>query len=78
MTNDFHIMHTPHDSSVPHSNWVVMSQAGLPLIGFRRQAVAEAYGKALAHRAGVSLLVHEVGDRCIRYSGRDLSYSASL
>lgn len=61
-----------------NDNWVVLSQIGTPLGGFRRRVVAEAFGKALAHRAKVSLVVHRRGGRIICYSGDDLTYSVRL
>lgn len=72
MSRDFHVERGVND------NWVVLSQAGTPLKGFRRRSVAEAYGKALAHRANVSLIVHRQGEFSIRYSERDLTYSVRL
>jgi hypothetical protein len=72
MRRDFHVQRGAND------NWVVINQAGAPMIGFRRRSVAEAYGKALAHRAKVSLIVHRNGEGSIRYSERDLTYSVRL
>lgn len=68
MRTDFYIRLDAYD------NWLVLSQEGFPLLTFRRRHIAEAYGKALAHRAGASLVVHRNGDRSIRYSGQDLTY----
>lgn len=58
-------------------NWIVLDQAGMQLLAFDRRGTAEAYGKALAHRAKVSLVVHHC-DRTMRYSERDLTYSVRL
>jgi len=71
MKRDFHVLRGAED------NWIVLNQAGLQLLAFDRRWTAEAYGKALAHRAKVSLIVHG-SDRTMRYSKRDLTYSACL
>lgn len=61
-----------------NDNWVVLSEAGAPLKGFRRRSIAEAYGKALAHRANVSLIVHRQGEFSIRCAERVSTYSVRL
>lgn len=58
--------------------WVVVSPAGALPTEFRRRVLAEAYGKALAHRAKVSLIVHQCNERSVRYVGRDLTYAICL
>lgn len=72
MTRDFHIK--------PEANneWILLSQEGVRLVGFRRRGVAEAFGKALAHRAKASLVVHQRDRQSTRYSGRDLTYAIRL
>ncbi len=72
MKRDFQIIQAVND------NWVVLSEMGVPLLASRRQAVAEAFGKALAHRADVALIVHQHGEQRLRYSGRDLTYAGGL
>lgn len=42
------------------------------------KGVAEAFGKALAHRASVDLIVHQHGEPSAYYSGRDLTYANRL
>jgi hypothetical protein len=61
-----------------NANWVVLSQIGVPLLASRRQGVAEAFGKALAHRASVALIVHQNGEPSAHYSGRELTYASRL
>jgi hypothetical protein len=58
--------------------WTVLRQTGGPVTGFRRLCVAEAYGRALAHRARIALVVHHHRDRSVRFSGRELTYACSL
>lgn len=72
MKRDFQIFQGSDD------NWIVLSQIGVPLLASRRQGVAEAFGKALAHRASVSLIVHRHGERSAHYCGRDLTYASRL
>ena len=72
MKRDFQIFQGTND------NWIVLSQIGVPLLASRRQGVAEAFGKALAHRASVSLIVHRHGEQSAHYSGRDLTYASRL
>ena len=61
-----------------NDNWVVLSQGGSPVLGFRRRMVAEAFGKALAHQAKVSLVVHRRSGRVMSFSGDELTYSPRL
>lgn len=72
MKRDFQIFQGTND------NWIVLSQIGVPLLASRRQGVAEAFGKALAHRASVDLIVHQPGEPSAYYSGRDLTYANRL
>lgn len=72
MNQDFHIRRGADDS------WIVHNQAGAKLFAFQRRKVAEAYGKALAHRARVSLIVHHGSARSSRFAERDLTYSVRL
>jgi hypothetical protein len=72
MKSDFQIFQGANE------NWVVLSQMGIPLLASRRQGVAEAFGKALAHRASVDLIVHQIGEPSAYYSGRDLTYASRL
>lgn len=73
MRDDFHVQRGISD------DWIVHNQSGAPLIAFRRRSVAEAYGKALAHRAKVSLVVdHSCGGGSMRYSERELTYAVCL
>lgn len=72
MRRDFHVQRGASE------NWIVVSQAGAPLLGFRRLNVAVAYGKALAHHAKVALVVHRQGEPCVRFSGGELTYSPHL
>lgn len=72
MKSDFQIYQGTND------NWIVLSQIGVPLLASRRQGVAEAFGKALAHRASVALIVHRHGERSTHYSGRALTYASRL
>lgn len=72
MKRDFQIFQGTNE------NWIVLSQIGAPLLASRRQGVAEAFGKALAHRASVSLIVHRHGEQSANYSGRDLTYASRL
>jgi len=69
---DFQILQGTND------NWFVLSQGGVPLLASRRQGVAEAFGRALAHRASVSLIVHRHGEQSAHYSGSDLTYASRL
>lgn len=61
-----------------NDNWVVLSQIGIPMLTSRRQGVAVAFGKALAHRACVELIVHPHGKPNAKYSGRALTYANRL
>lgn len=72
MKRDFQVFQGASD------NWVVLSQSGVPLLSSRRQAVAEGFGKALAHRASVALIVHQHGEPSAKYSGRALTYANTL
>ncbi len=72
MKRDFQVFQGAND------NWIVLSQIGIPLLASRRQGVAEAFGKALAHRASVALIVHHHGEPSAHYSGRDLTYANRL
>lgn len=72
MRLDFHVRQCAND------NWIVQDHTGAHLIAANRRWVAEAYGKALAHRAKVSLVVHRRGGRTTSFSKRDLTYSAQL
>lgn len=72
MKRDFQIFQGAND------HWVVLSQKGVPLLASRRQGVAEAFGKALAHRASVALIVHRHGAPSGLYFGRDLTYANRL
>lgn len=70
--SEFHVRPGVND------NWVVISQTGVLINDFRRRRVAEAYGKALAHRARVPLAVHGRDDGVTRFSGRELTYAICL
>ncbi|MGD9922490.1 MAG: hypothetical protein AB7V13_13770 [Pseudorhodoplanes sp.] len=72
MKRDFLIFQGTND------NWIVLNQIGVPLLASRRQGVAEAFGKALAHRASVALIVRQHGKPSAHYSGRDLTYASRL
>lgn len=72
MNQDFHIRRGANDS------WIVHNQTGAKLSAFQRRSVAEAYGKALAHRAKVSLIVHHCSTRSSRFAERDLTYSVRI
>ncbi|MCC7251353.1 DUF2188 domain-containing protein [Hyphomicrobium sp.] len=72
MTRDFHV------HAQKGGEWIVVRQCGLPLASFRRRVVAEAYGRALAHRAKVALIVHHEADKQVRYSKAELTYSVTL
>jgi hypothetical protein len=72
-----------HDIHVHHqdgSGWVVKrcGTSSALLGNFRRRALAEAYGRALAHRSQVELVVHRPDGKQVRYPAYTLSYSASL
>jgi len=71
MTHDFHVKQTVD------GGWVV-ERLGDALVGFRRRAIAEAFGRALAHRDKVSLIVHPRGAQPIRYSKAQLTYAARI
>ncbi len=74
MKQDIHVKHQDG------SGWVV-KRIGLSnaLLGqFRRRALAEAYGRALAHRSQVELVVHRGDGEQIRYPAYTLSYASSL
>lgn len=72
MKRDYQIFQGAND------NWVVLNQRGIPMLTSRRQGVAEAFGKALAHRARVALIVHRHGKPSAQYSGRALTYAIRL
>ena len=72
MKGDYHVLQGANN------NWVVLSQIGTPMITSRRKGVAEAFGRALAHRASVSLIVHRHGGPSAHYFGRDLTYASRL
>ncbi len=60
--------------------WVVREHepAGRLLGHFKRRALAEAFGRALAHRQGVELIVHMGDGRQVRQTADSLSYCARL
>lgn len=70
--------HGYHVRQGADDRWIVLNPNGAPLVAFRRRRVADAYGKALAHRAKVSLVVHRCSVRTLRYSDRELTYSVRL
>lgn len=72
-----------HDIHVKHqdgSGWVVkrFGTSNAPLANFRRRALAEAYGRALAHRSQVELVVHRSDGKLIRYPACTLTYATHL
>ncbi len=74
MNEDFHVMHQSG------AGWVVKDAeaAGRSLGNFKRRAMAEAYGRALAHRHGVELIVHMTDGRRVRRLAATLSYCTHL
>lgn len=74
MNADLHVMHQSG------AGWVVKDAeaAVSPLGSFKRRAMAEAYGRALAHRRGVELVVHMGDGRQVRRSAATLSYCTRL
>lgn len=67
-----------HVRQYVNDNWIVEDHMGSCLISAKRRWVAEAYGKALAHHAKVSLIVHRHGGETKAYSKGDLTYSTRL
>lgn len=53
-------------------------QAGRTYGSFRIRAHAEAFGRALAHRCKVTLIVHHPDGREARYGGETLTYPSHL
>lgn len=74
MKEDIHVTHQDG------SGWVVQrsEEASTPLANFRRRAIAEAFGRALAHRHRVELVVHRADGKQVRYHHSALSYAAHL
>lgn len=60
--------------------WIVQRSGApnSPLASFRRRAIAEAYGRALAHRNQVELVVRRPDGEQIRYPASTLSYATRL
>jgi hypothetical protein len=74
LNEDFHVM--PKNDA----GWVVKDAetAGRSLGNFKRRALAEAYGRALAHRHGVELVVHMRNGQRVRRLAASLSYCSRL
>lgn len=72
MTGDFRV------EAGTGGGWIVARHLGSPLAQFRRRPVAEAYGRALAHREKVALIVHHHGDKQVRYAEADLTYARTI
>lgn len=74
MTNDFHVKHEAG------TGWIVKrcAPAAKTFGSFRRRALAEAYGRALAHRHRVELVVHMAEGEKVRYPTFKLSYATCL
>lgn len=60
--------------------WIVKRSeaSNIPLASFRRRAIAEAYGRALAHRNRVELVVRRPDGKQVRYPASALSYDTHL
>ncbi|MBX9862866.1 MAG: DUF2188 domain-containing protein [Hyphomicrobium sp.] len=71
-----------YDVHVIHQNgagWTVKQRSGeLKSYGFRIREHAEAFGRALAHRNKVALVVHHPDGHEARYAEAALSYPAHL
>lgn len=72
-----------HDIHVKHQDgtgWVVKrcGTTSALLGNFRRRALAEAYGRALAHRSQVELVVHRSDGEQVRYPAYTLTYATYL
>jgi hypothetical protein len=74
LNEDFHVMHQSG------AGWVVKraEKPGHSLGNFKRRALAEAYGRALAHRHGVGLIVHMRDGKQVRRAVETLSYCTRL
>lgn len=74
MNEDVHVMRQGG------AGWVVKDaeEAGRSLGNFKRRALAEAYGRALAHRRGVELVVHVGDGKQLRRVAETLSYCTRL
>ena len=72
MKRDFHVRRGVS------GGWIVVRPADSSVVQFRRRTIAEAYGRALAHRARVSLIVHHSDERKVRFSNGELTYAAAI
>lgn len=73
MKDDFHVKHQDG------AGWIVKRCAAGKTFGhFRRRALAEAYGRALAYRHQVELVVHAADGQKIRYPACKLTYATRL
>lgn len=74
MNEAFHVMPQNGDG------WVVREQetAGASLGHFKRRELAEAFGRALAHRHGVELVVHMRDGQLVTRTAETLSYCVRL
>jgi|APFEC2959095171_1045051.scaffolds.fasta_scaffold26935_2 hypothetical protein len=73
MSTDFHVKHEDG------AGWIVKRCLPRKTFGsFRRRALAEAYGRALAHSHRVELIVHMAEGEKIRYPAFKLTYATRL